>query len=53
MTEAQQQAIARCDAEIAQAKAQLLAGHPDVPGLTMALSDWSEEKRMIEAEVKP
>jgi len=52
MTEAQQQAIARCDAEIVHAKAQLLAGHPDIEGLCMALSDWSEEKRMIEAEVR-
>ena len=53
MTDAQQQAIARCDAEIAEARRLLLAGHPDVEGLTMALSDWSEEKRLIEKGVNP
>lgn len=53
MTDAQKQAIARCEAEIAEAKRLLLAGHPDVEGLTMALSDWSEEKRLIEQEVEP
>jgi hypothetical protein len=34
------------------ARVRGLLGYLDVPGLTMALSDWSKEKRMIEAEVE-
>jgi hypothetical protein len=52
MTDNQKQAIARCETEIAEARRLLVAGHPEVEGLCMALSDWSKEKRMIEAEVR-
>jgi hypothetical protein len=38
----------RCRREIAEIEALLLAGHPDVEGLCMALSDWSAELRLIE-----
>jgi len=31
-------------------KAELLAGNPDVEGLCQALSDWSAELRILEAE---
>jgi hypothetical protein len=41
--------IARCDREIENAERDLRAGG-DVDGLTLMLSDWHEEKRMIEAE---
>jgi len=43
-------AIERCHAEIAAIQALLLAGHPDVEGLCMALSDWSEELRILQNE---
>lgn len=39
----------RCRREIAEIEALLLAGHPDVGGLCMALSDWSAEL-LIEQE---
>jgi hypothetical protein len=52
MTDNQKQAIARCETEIAEARRLLVAGHPEVEGLCMALSDWSEEKRLIEEEVR-
>ncbi|MBZ5619886.1 MAG: hypothetical protein LAQ69_14355 [Acidobacteriia bacterium] len=42
--------LARCDAEIASAEALLLAGHPDIQGLLLALSDWTQEKRLIQDE---
>lgn len=42
--------IERCRAEIAAAEALLLAGHPDVEGLCMALADWSTELRILERE---
>ena len=29
---------------------QILAGHPDVEGLCLALSDWSAELRILENE---
>jgi hypothetical protein len=41
-------AIERCRAEIAAIEALLIAGHPDVEGLCLALSDWSAELRLIE-----
>jgi hypothetical protein len=41
-------AIERCRREIAEIEALLLAGHRDVEGLCMALSDWSAELRLIE-----
>jgi hypothetical protein len=40
----------RCRREIAAIEAELLAGNPDVEGLCMALSDWSAELRILEAE---
>ena len=40
------QELQRCDREIAEAKDALLAGHPEVEGLALALRDWSEEKRL-------
>ena len=40
----------RCRREIAAIEAELLAGNPDVQGLCMALSDWWEELRILEAE---
>jgi hypothetical protein len=43
--------IARCDAEIANAEALLRAGHPDLQGLLLALSDWIREKRLIQNEL--
>jgi len=40
----------RCLREIAEARALLLAGHPDVEGLCRALADWSAELRLIQKE---
>ena len=41
-----------CRREIAAIEAQIRAGHPDLPGLCLALSDWSAELRLLEkAEV--
>lgn len=40
----------RCRREIAEIERLLLAGHPDVEGLCMSLSDWSAELRLIEQE---
>jgi hypothetical protein len=45
--------VDRCRAEIAATEALLLAGHPDVEGLCMALADWSVELRFLEAEAEP
>jgi hypothetical protein len=42
----------RCRREIAAIEAKLLAGNPDVEGLCMALSDWSAELRILEAEAE-
>ena len=42
--------VERCRREIAAIEAELLAGNPDVEGLCMALSDWSAELRILEAE---
>jgi hypothetical protein len=41
----------RCRAEIANIEVRLVAGHPDVAGLCLALSDWSEELRILEANL--
>jgi hypothetical protein len=41
-------AIERCRREIAEIEILLQAGHRDVQGLCMALSDWSAELRLIE-----
>ena len=40
----------RCRREIAEIEAELLAGNPDVPGLCLALSDWSAELRILQNE---
>jgi hypothetical protein len=45
--------VDRCRAEIAAIEALLLAGHPDIEGLCVALSDWSAELRILEAEAEP
>jgi len=45
-----QREIDRCHAEIAEAQRLLRAGHPDVQGLCLALSDWSAELRILEQE---
>ena len=45
-----QREIERCRAEIAATEALLLAGHPDVEGLCMALADWSAELRILERD---
>jgi hypothetical protein len=42
--------VERCRREIAAIEAELLAGNPDAQGLCMALRDWSEELRILEAE---
>jgi len=42
--------IARCQAEIAAARALLLAGYLDVEGLCRALADWSAELRILASE---
>jgi len=42
--------IERCRSEIAAIEAMLLAGHPDIEGLCMALSDWSAALRLIREE---
>jgi hypothetical protein len=39
--------IQRCEREIAVVEQELLSGHPDVPGLCLALSDWSAELRIL------
>ena len=38
----------RCHREIAEIESLLLAGHPDIEGLCVALSDWSEERRVLQ-----
>jgi len=40
----------RCRWEIAAIEAELRAGNPDLRGLVLALSDWSAELRILEAE---
>jgi hypothetical protein len=42
--------IERCRREIAEIEALILAGHSDVQGLCMALSDWSAELRLLERD---
>jgi septal ring factor EnvC (AmiA/AmiB activator) len=42
--------IDRCGREIAAAEAEILTGHADLPGLCMALSDWSAELRILQDE---
>jgi hypothetical protein len=40
----------RCRREIAAIEAEILAGNPDLQGLVLGLSDWSEELRIIQNE---
>jgi hypothetical protein len=40
----------RCRREIAAIEAEILAGNPDLPGLCLALSDWSAELRILQNE---
>jgi hypothetical protein len=40
----------RCRQEIAAIEAEILAGNPDLPGLCLALSDWSAELRILQDE---
>jgi len=44
-------ALERCRREIAAIEARISAGHPDVAGLCLALSDWCAELRLIEQEM--
>jgi hypothetical protein len=44
--------IERCRREIAAIEDQIRAGHGDLPGLCLALADWSAELRMLLAERK-
>jgi hypothetical protein len=46
-----QDEIRRGNREIAQIEVALLAGHPDVAGLCLALSDWRTEIRILNAEL--
>ena len=46
--------IERCQREIAAIEDQLRAGHPEVEGLCLALTDWSAELRiLVEEREKP
>ena len=40
----------RCRQEMAAIEVELQVGNPDVAGLCLALSDWSEELRILEQE---
>ena len=42
--------IERCRQEIAVIERQILAGHPDVAGLCLALQDWAQELRILQRE---
>ena len=42
----------RCHREIAAIEAEILAGHPDLSGLCLALSDWSAELRILHREAR-
>jgi hypothetical protein len=41
----------RCRHEIGAIEALIAAGHPDLQGLCLALSDWCAELRLIEQEM--
>jgi hypothetical protein len=43
--------IDRCRREIAAIEALICAGHPDLQGLCLALSDWCGELRLIKQEM--
>ena len=44
-----QHEIDRCHRELAEIERLLRAGHSEVQGLCLALSDWSAELRILEA----
>ena len=44
--------IARCRVEIASIEKQIRAGHPDLHGLCLALSDWSAELKLLQQQEK-
>jgi hypothetical protein len=41
----------RCRDEIATIEKLIVAGHPELQGLCLALSDWCAELRLIEWEI--
>ncbi|MCZ2079649.1 MAG: hypothetical protein LC130_32165 [Bryobacterales bacterium] len=42
--------IERCRQEITEIERQILAGHPDVAVLCLALHDWAQELRILQRE---
>ena len=40
----------RCRREIATIESEILAGNPELPGLCLALMDWSAELRILQDE---
>jgi hypothetical protein len=40
----------RCRRELATIEAEFLAGNPGLPGLCLALRDWSAELRILQDE---
>jgi hypothetical protein len=42
----------RCRSEIAAIEAEIRSGNPNLQGLCLALSDWSEELRILQRETK-
>ena len=42
----------RCRLEITAIEEEILAGNPDLPGLCLALSDWSAELRILQDEAR-
>ena len=39
-----------CRREITAIEAEIVAGNPDLPGLCLALRDWSAELRILQEE---
>ena len=44
--------LARCDREIAEARAALLAGEPHEDALLVWLRDWTQQRKWIEREIE-
>jgi hypothetical protein len=44
--------LERCDAEIGEVEGLLRSGHPDLPGLLLALVDWRTERRLLTGDSK-
>ena len=42
----------RCRREIAAIEVEILAGNPDLPGLCLALRDWSVELRILKDQAR-